>query len=377
MKKVTIKVSLIAVALASSIYSCKKNQSTPPVPSPYNISQTNLVSNVTGANAAKVDTNLTNAWGIAANPNGIIWVSSNHKSLTTVYDSTGQVVNPPVAIPSFNAATGSPTGIVYNGTADFGGNLFIFAGENGKISAWAGGNTTVDVAGAGSPGAVYKGLTLASDAGAKFLYAANLKTGKVDVFDEAFNPVNNKPFTDPTMPAGFAPFNLQNIGGMLYVTYAKQKGPDNVNDDPAPGNGFVDIFKTDGTFVKRFASNGTLNSPWGITHAPAGFAAITETILVGNFGDGRINVFDLNGNYKGQLQSNGKALVIAGLWALDFLKPSPTTANKLYFTAGPGGESQGVLGYLKNSSIGNPSSGSGSSSSGSTGSGNGGYPPGY
>lgn len=370
-KKVTIKVSLMAVALASSIYSCKKNnQNTPPATSPYNIGQTNLVSNFAGANAAKTDTNLANAWGLAANPAGAIWVSSNHKSLSTVYDSTGKTINVPVIIPDFNATAGSPTGIVYNGTADFGGSLFIFAGENGAISAWTAGNVAVPVAGAGFPGAVYKGVTIASDAGANFLYAANLKTGKIDVFDKGFNKVNNKPFADPAMPAGFVPFNLQNIGGMLYVTYAKQKGPDNVNDDPAPGNGFVDIFKPDGTLVKRFASNGTLNSPWGITHAPAGFATATETILVGNFGDGRINVFDLNGNYKGQLQNNGQPLAIAGLWALDFLKAGPTAASKLYFTAGPGGESQGILGYLKNSSVNNAGSGSGSSG----GSGNPGYP---
>jgi uncharacterized protein (TIGR03118 family) len=373
MKKVTIKKSLIALALASSLYSCKKNQNNPlPVSSPYNISQTNLVSNVASANAAKTDTNLANAWGLAANPTGAIWVSSNHKSLSTVYDSTGQTVNVPVIIPAFNAVAGTPTGIVYNGTQDFRGAVFIFAGENGAISAWANGNVAVTVAGAGAPDAVYKGLTIGNDAGSNFLYAANLKTGKVEVFDKGFDKVTNKPFTDPAMPAGFVPFNIQNIGGMLYVTYAKQKGPDNVNDDPAPGNGYVDIFKPDGTFVKRFASNGTLNSPWGITHAPAGFAAATETILVGNFGDGKINVFDLTGNYKGQLQSNGQALVIEGLWALDFLKASPTAVSKLYFTAGPGGESQGILGYLKNSSINN--AGAGSGSTGNSGSGSAGSP---
>src|ERR1700744_67015 len=373
MKKVTIKASLIAVALASSIYSCKKSQNMPPVLSSYNIIQTNLVSNNAGANAAKTDTNLANAWGLAANPNGAIWVSSNHKSLTTVYDSTGQTLIPPVTIPTFNSIAGSPTGIVYNNTPDFRGSFFIFAGENGAISAWAIGNTATLITTASSAGAVYKGLTIASDAGSNFLYAANIKTGKVDVFDKAFNPVTNKPFTDAAMPAGFAPFNIQNIGGMLYVTYAKQKGPDNVNDDPAPGNGFVDIFKTDGTLIKRFASNGTLNSPWGITHAPAGFAAATETILVGNFGDGKINVFDLNGNYKGQLQTNGTAMVIEGLWALDFLKANPGASSRLYFTAGPSAETKGIFGYLKNSSVNNTGTGSGSSGSGSTGSGYNGY----
>jgi len=198
-------------------------------------------------------------------------------------------------------------------------------------------------------GAVYKGLAMATDGNADFLYAANFKGKKIDVLNGEFQYITTKPFTDPNMPDGFGPFNIQNIGGMLYVTYAKLKGPDNEDDDAAPGNGYVDIFKPDGTLVKRFASQGPLNSPWGITHAPAGFAGDTETILVGNFGDGRINVFDLSGNYKGQLASNGKALGIEGLWALDFLKANATAADPLYFTAGPGGEKHGIFGSLKTS----------------------------
>jgi len=133
----------------------------------------------------------------------------------------------------------------------------------------------------------------------------------------------------------------------LYVTYAKQKGPDNEDDQSGPGNGYVDIFNPDGTLVKRFASQGTLNSPWGVALAPAGFADGPQSILIGDFGDGRINIFDLQGHFRGQLQHNGHALGIDGLWAIDFLESAPGNANDpLYFTAGPNEESHGLFGYL-------------------------------
>jgi len=352
MKKALSHALLIAAAIASTVYSCKKDHSLPaPLPgAQYNITQANLVADATGYNAARVDTNLVNAWGLAVNPAGIVWLSSNQKSLSTVYDSTGQTLRQPVTIPSFgNQGHGYPTGVVFNGTNSFIGYKFIFANEDGVITAWFSGNFAETLADKRAQNAVYKGLAMASDGGADFLYAANFFSAKIDVFDHFFTDVANKPFADATIPAGFAPFNIQNIGGMLYVTYAKQKGPGNSDDEAGPGNGYVNIFKPDGTFVKRFASKGTLNSPWGITHAPAGFAAATETILVGNFGDGRINIFDLDGNYKGQLQNNGKLVGIEGLWALSFLKPATTAADKLYFTAGPGGEAHGLFGYLKSS----------------------------
>jgi len=354
MKKTLTHLLLIAAAIAFTIYSCKKDHNPPPQPSgaQYNINQTNLVADIAGFSAARVDTNLVNAWGLAVNPTGIVWLSSNHKSLSTVYDSTGQTLKAPVTIPSFgNQGHGYPTGVVYNGTSSFISYSFIFANEDGVITAWFSGGFAETMADHRAQNAVYKGLAMAADGDANFLYAANFFSGKIDVFDHFFNDVINKPFVDATIPAGFAPFNIQNIGGMLYVTYAKQKGPDNSDDEAGPGNGYVNIFKPDGMFVKRFASKGTLNSPWGITHAPAGFAAASESILVGNFGDGRINIFDLNGNYKGQLQNNGKPVGIEGLWALSFLKPTATSADKLYFTAGPGDEAHGLFGYLKSSPV--------------------------
>jgi uncharacterized protein (TIGR03118 family) len=346
MKKLNItKVLFIGLASLSCIYSCKKGN---PMQQQFNVTQTNLVADTAGYNAAKIDTNLVNAWGIAVNPTGIIWISSNHKAVSTIYDKTGQTLRPPVTIPSVNAnEPGAPTGIVFNSSTVFGGNKFIFAGEDGIITAWASGNAAVKVADRSQFNTVYKGLAIATDAGASFLYAANFRGGKIDVFDGNFNYVTGKPFSDTSIPAGFGPFNIQNIGGLLYVTYAKLKGPDNEDDEAGPGNGYVNIFKPDGTLVRHFASQGPLNSPWGITHAPAGFAGGPEAILIGNFGDGKINIFDLQGNYRGQLQDDGQAIDIEGLWAIDFLNTNAHPNDPLYFTAGPKEESHGVFGYLK------------------------------
>ena len=160
--------------------------------------------------------------------------------------------------------------------------------------------------------------------------------------------VTTKPFTDATIPAGFAPFNIQNIGGKLYVTYAMQKGPDNEDDQKGAGYGYVNVFNPDGSLVKRFASQGTLNSPWGMAQAPAAFGYTANDILVGNFGDGRINVFSADGVYKSQLMEGGTVIAIDGLWALQFpVNGMPTgDQNQLFFTAGPKEEEHGLFGYI-------------------------------
>ncbi len=343
-KQLSNRILLLPVAMILSVLGCKKDNPAKSSAQQYSATQTNLVADAAGFGAAKIDPNLLNAWGLAVNPNGIIWVSSNHKGLTTIYDSTGKTLLAPVNIMTTVGNTAAPTGIVFNGTPDFGGSKFIFCGEDGTITAWTtGANAAVVFSGTN---AVYKGLAMGSDGGKNFLYAANFKAGKIEVFDSNFAPVNTTGFTDPTMPAGFAPFNVQNIGGLLYVAYAKQAGPDNVDDSAAPGNGYINVFKPDGSLVKRFASQGPLNSPWGMTLAPAGFAASTATLLVGNFGDGKISIFDLSGNFKGSLQSGGQPVAISGLWALDFLTANPTAGSHLYFTAGPDGEAHGLFGFL-------------------------------
>ena len=313
-----------------------------------NYVQTNLVSDISGFQAARIDMTLVNAWGIAINPNGIFWINANGSDNSEVYDMNGVPKRPPVSVPT-------PSGIVFNGTSDFiipATNQvakFIFASENGKIYAWASGDSARTVANRSSFKSVYKGIELASDGGANYLYATDFHNGKIDVFDKSFNLVSTKPFMDPTIPAGFAPFNIRLIDNELYVTYAKQLGPENKDDQSGPGNGFVNIFKTDGSLFKRFASQGVLNSPWGIEKAPGGFGQGDDIILLGNFGDGHINVFkEEGGKFLNQLKSKGMPITIEGLWAITFPdnRVPGDNPNKLYFTAGPNDEGDGLFGYL-------------------------------
>ena len=351
-KKSLLSAFIFTVALGIAIVSCTKNKSAAPA----SYQQTNLVADTAGYSAARIDVDLNNPWGIAIGPTGAFWISDNHSGKTSIYDGNGSQLLPAVNIPLDTAANGaSPSGVVYNSTTNFvipsGGQpaKFIYVTEDGIISAWNTGSSTITVADRSAQNAVYKGVAIANDGTANFIYVTDIHNAKVDVFDQSFNYVTNKPFTDPNIPAGFAPFNIQNIGGQLFVTYAKQKGPDNDDDQSGAGFGYVDIYKPDGSLVKRFASQGTLNSPWAIAQAPAGFGQGANAILIGNFGDGRINVFDANGNYQGQLQNNGTPVSINGLWALTF--PTSTTGgldlNTLYFTAGPVSETYGVFGYLK------------------------------
>lgn len=360
----SFKILFVVIILTTG---CNKSSTykTPAPPAAGNYQETNLVADTAGFNAAHIDPSLLNAWGIAINPMGIVWLSSNHGGATNVYDSTGKTLLGPVAIPSQgNHFGGSPSGVVLNNTADFiipaGQNTakFIFANEDGTISAWAGGDSTITVADRSSSNAVYKGITIGNDGTNNFLYVANFKGGKIDVYDKSFNYVADKPMSDPTnffsdpnqtTPGEFGPFNIANIGGKIFVTYAKLKAPENMDDEAGSGNGYVDVFNPDGTLAQRFASKGTLNSPWAIVQSPAGFGLPLHSILIGNFGDGHINVFDSTGVYTGQLQNNGTAITIDGLWALDFpFNENPKAdPNKLYFTAGPLAETYGLFGYLK------------------------------
>ncbi len=331
----------------------------------------NLVSDVEEYNPIHIDANLVNAWGMAFGPTGGIWVSAADKGLSTIYDKTGNTLRPPVGIPLNGDPRGAaPTGQVFNPTSAFvipasgAVSKFIFATENGTIAAWAGGDTATTVARA-SDDAVYKGIELASDNGSWFLYVTDFHNGKIDVLDQNFNYVH-KSFTDPNIPAGFAPFNIRLLGGKLYVTYAKQLAPDNEDDEAGPGNGYVDIFNTDGSFVRRFTSKGPLNSPWGLEvlrgkmddeqgdYDSQGDERIIQhddlNILVGNFGDGHINVYSSSGQLKGQLKMHGKAIEIEGLWALSYPPQNnsaySTVSNWLYFTAGPDDEEHGVFGFI-------------------------------
>jgi uncharacterized protein (TIGR03118 family) len=352
---------LFLIALVIGGVSCHKNNNNGPTAPVLNanFAQTNLVSDTPSYGAAVIDPTLLNAWGLAVNPSAaIIWISANHSASSTVYDSTGKTLFPPVDIISMRKNHGgSPTGVAFNPTGDF--NIpgesapakFAFVNEDGTISAWPlGAPATNTVADKSSLNAVYKGCAFGAQNGNTYFYAANFKGNSIDVFDKNWQDVSAFSFKDPSIPAGYGPFNIVNIAGMLYVSYAKLKAPDNQDDDSGPGNGYVDIYTTDGKLVKKFAAAGALNSPWGIAQAPAGSGLPLHAILVGNFGDGRINVFDSTGTYLGPLQGNGQPIVIEGLWALDFpFNENPAFGpGKLYFTAGPKGEQHGLFGFLKN-----------------------------
>jgi uncharacterized protein (TIGR03118 family) len=292
--------------------------------------QHNLVSDLPGT-ADVTDPHLVDPWGISESAASPFWVSDHNTGLATVYNGSGVASATVVTIlPGANggATTGVPTGQVVgsapnwvlpapNSTAA----SFIFATEDGTIAAW---NSKVVASTAvrmvdNSATAVYKGLASVTT-GTPLLFAANFATGKVDVFDTNFAPTTVAGgFADPGIPAGFGPFNIQNIGGKLYVAYAKQ-GPGGKFDLSGPGNGYVDVFDTTGTLIQRIASQGPLNSPWGLAIAPASWGAFGGALLVGNFGDGKINAFNLTtGAALGALQDpTGNPIVNVGLWALQF-----------------------------------------------------------
>jgi uncharacterized protein (TIGR03118 family) len=313
---------------------------------------TKLVADTAGK-AAKVDANLVNPWGIAFTPSGPFWVADNGKGAVTSYDSAGVTQPTVVHIPTSTGGTGGPvSGMTYNGTSDFaitgqGPATFVFASEDGVISAWKSGGNAVTVANRSSVGAVYKGVAMAAVSGVNFLYATDFHNGKVDVFDKNF--VFLRSFTDKTVPAGYAPFGIRSINGSLVVTFALQKGPDNHDDQAGPGNGYVDIFTPGGVMTERVASRGPLNSPWGIALAPASFGSASQELLIGNFGDGRINAYNPNtARFLGNLyDSTGAPMVITGLWGLSFGNGGTAgSVSTLFFTAGPNAESNGLFGSI-------------------------------
>jgi uncharacterized protein (TIGR03118 family) len=320
-------------------------------------SQVNLVSDVSTITARRTDINLLNAWGLAVTPTGILWIAANHSSLAVVYDKDGNSLRSPVGIPTTGSSTGgAPSGDVFNPTSGFpvpGNGLpakFVFAGEDGIISVWNSGSNAVVAVDRSGADAVYKGIALGWSGNKVRLYATNFKGGTVEIFDENFNLLSDKKFRDPGIPSDFGPFNIRNIDGNLFVTFAKHKPPENADDQSGAGFGYVDIFSPEGKLIRRFASQGALNSPWGLAEVEGAKGSGAELILVANFGDGRVNVFDAGGRFKGQLQDEKKKpITIQGLWAITFLSDSEGKRQgpqKLYFTAGPNDETDGIFGYL-------------------------------
>jgi uncharacterized protein (TIGR03118 family) len=321
------------------------------------VNQTDLVTDNQSVNAASVtDPNLQNPWGISFSAGSPFWVSDNAIGLTTLYKvvpntnaTTIQTIGgQPVTIPP--AGTGSPTGQANNSNAAaFHGDNFLFVSEDGTISGWRGalGNTAETFVAASATN-VYKGVALGTVNGTEFMYAANFRTGHIDVIAGSGSATVTGTFTDPNIPAGYAPFNVQNIGGKLYVSYALQDGAKH-DDVAGAGHGYVDEFDLNGNFIARIASQGTLNSPWGMTIAPASFGSLAGDLLVGNFGDGKISAFNLGtDSFVGMLDNiTGQPLAIPGLWDITTGNgASAGSTQSVYFTAGPNDETDGVFGVL-------------------------------
>ncbi len=316
-----------------------------------------LTSDIANA-GANTDPNLGNPWGLVASPNGPWWVSDNATGLSTLYNGTGAPQSLVVTVPSWDGnGAGSPSGIAFNSTNDFqlsAGNpaLFLFVSEDGTVQGWNHSvNPTTAIIEVNNFGpAVYKGLALASAGGANYLYAANFRAGTVDVFDKNFAPhsFGQNAFVDSSIPAGFAPFGIQLIGSNLVVTYAKQNAAKH-DDVAGPGNGYVDIYDTQGTLISRLPHLIQMDSPWGIAPAPANFGAFSNDLLIGNFGSGSIMVFDPNNhNFIGLMLDEAKlSLRIPKLWGLHFGNGAGAgPANTLFFTAGTFDEIYGTFGTI-------------------------------
>jgi uncharacterized protein (TIGR03118 family) len=344
-----------------------------PVGAPTALTATNLVADTAGAAALTTDAHLVNPWGIAFGPTTAIWVANNHSATATQYDGNGKAQ--PTATPLVvNFASGvagafNPTGIVFNASGDFvvsatasGAAHFIFAGEGGMIAGWSPGvdRTHAITAFTAVDGAVYKGLAIANNGVGNFLYATDFHGNKVDVFDTHFTKQTASAaafaFVDPTLPAGYAPFGIQalNTGAagtaQVYVTYAQQNGTDNHDQTNGPGLGLVDIFDTNGAFVGHFVTaGGLLNAPWGVALAPADFGTLSNAVLIGNFGDGKLNAFSTGTGaiVSAVVDSHGAAIAQPGLRGIAFGNDAGNQPhNTLFFSAGVNDQQNGEFGRI-------------------------------
>jgi uncharacterized protein (TIGR03118 family) len=315
---------------------------------------TNLVSDEPGV-APVQDPNLANPWGLDALAGSPWWVADNETDVSTLYQANGTKVALTVAIPG-----GAPTGLVANAGSSFvvtntarsGASRFIFATQNGVIAGWSPAvDTTHAVTAVNNPDAVYTGLAIAGDR----LYAADFLGAKVDVFDGMFDPIADPDaFVDPNLPEGFSPFGIQNIGGTIFVAYAKQDEEEPDEEEQGQHLGVVNAFDTSGNLLKRVVTRGQLNAPWGLALAPSDFGKFSGDLLVGNLGDGEIHAYgqlpDGSYEHRGALKNaDGDQIAIDGLWAIQFGKGQLTNngqTNTLFFTAGPDDETHGLFGTI-------------------------------
>jgi len=339
--------SLPALAVAAVLAAAPlSSQATP-------VSVTNLVTDDQAANPAKItDPGLVNGWGMSYSPTSPFWVSSNGAGTSTLYhvDPATQATTKlglTVAIPG----AGSVTGQVFNpgGAGQFNGDAFLFVSEDGTVSGWRGALGT-NAEALVSVGGIYKGAALATIGGNSYLYGADFGRGTIDVFKGNAGAANlTGSFTDPGLPSGYVPFNVQDLGGSLFVTYALREGS-STDETAGAGFGFVDRYDLQGNLLGRVASGGVLDAPWGLAIAPSSFGALAGALLVGNFGDGHISAYDLaTDSFMGQLTTgNGQALAIDGLWGLSVGNDGGAgSSQSLYFTAGPGDESHGLFGVMQ------------------------------
>ena len=307
---------------------------------------TNLVSNQVGA-AKHTDPLIVNGWGLAYGPGSPFWIADNGSGWSTLYNGSGKAQSLRVLIPAVANGPGSPTGIVFNGSSDFQiqgwSTFFLFATLDGTISGWAPQadfNQAHIQVNNSAAGAVYTGLAISSKASGNRLFAADTVNNKVDIYDGTFTFV--KSFTDTTLPAGFTPFGIQDINGVVYVAFASATGG---------GGGFIETFDENGTLLKRLVQGGRLNQPWGITVAPANFGPLSNTLLVSNnTNQGTINAYNpLTGQFVGTVKdTTGKPIVIDQLWGIEFGGGTANDGqkNQLFFTAGPSNNLAGTFGVI-------------------------------
>lgn len=360
-----IGIAFISLFLAGLCVSCGGYGTQTPTPTPTptgsGFQQTNLVADVAGS-AAHTDPGLLNPWGIAFEPGQPFFIADHNRGSAKVFAPSGDAAIPlgfSIPIPSGNTPPSRPTGVVFNPIAeDFlvrgTPAQFLFASEDGTISTWAslnGDNPTFAVLARDDSAGdfVYKGLAiLTPECCREYLALADFHGGFIATYDTGFNLLATLgSFKDSNLPAGYAPFNIEQIGTQVFVTYAVQDAS-GINPVLAPGNGIVNIFDQEGNFIRRFASNGPLNAPWGIAQASANFGSLSNDLLIGNFGDGTINAFDpATGRFLGQIKdSAGNTITNPGLWALVFRADGVGSANTLYFTAGASGQNHGLFGTI-------------------------------
>jgi len=362
----SFKTSAIAAVLtAAALLLTVGAQAEDPL-TPFVYKRTGLVTDTAGVAGAAItiDPTLVDPWGLAFQPDGAFWVADQGTGVATLYGGDGTKVNATFTIPNPVAGKVStgPTGMIWNPTGKSFvvpgtqlTSLFIFATLEGTIAAWAPNlpvapTVAVTAVNNSQSGAVYTGLAFGVTQQGSFLYAANVNSGHIDVFDAKFQPANGQlpgSFFDPGMPAGFVPFGIQPLDdGNLAVTYALQNPQKNFIL-PNAGAGFVDIFDTDGELLQRLASGGPLNAPWGVTRAPAGFGGPSGQILVGNFGDGHLLAYNETGDVVHALVDDQRQqIVIPGLWSLHFGGALASDPRALFFTAGVGQGQHGLFGAL-------------------------------